>query len=50
MLMNTSSKAALAAMLLLILAGCASTTAQVNGAGTSRSAGGSATLGTGIKF
>jgi len=48
--MNDKTKAVLAAMLLLLLAGCASTTAQVNGAGTSRGAGGSATLGTGIRF
>lgn len=50
MQLNATLKAAFAAVLLVIVAGCASTTTQVNGAGSNRGAGGSATLGTGIKF
>lgn len=48
--MNSRLKPVLAAALLLLLAGCASTTASVNGAGSNHGAGGTASLGTGIKF
>lgn len=48
--MNATLKVALAAGLLLLLAGCASTTASVNGSGSNHGAGGTASLGTGIKF
>jgi hypothetical protein len=41
---------ALCALLLLALTGCASTSTAVNAGGTSRSAGGSATVTTGVKF
>ena len=48
--MNSSLKPLIAMALLVLLAGCASTTASVNGAGSNRGAGGTASLGTGIKF
>lgn len=50
MQVNAILRAALAASLVLMLAGCASTTARVDGAGSNRGAGGTASLGTGIKF
>ena len=50
MRLNPVLKAAIAASLLLMLAACASTTARVNGAGSERGAGGTASLGTGFKF
>lgn len=46
----TMAKTMIAAALLILLAGCASTTTQVSGAGSNRGAAGSATLGTGVSF
>ncbi len=43
-------RAAAAAILIATLGGCASTSANVDAAGSNRGAGATATLGTGVKF